>query len=179
MTGVEPEADEARRAGGRGRARGGPRGQRRRLDSLPDASFDAVLYRLVLHHVVFQVPLEPVFAEAARLLRPGGLLVAVEPGLWHPVGAGLALANTAGRRPGRARHARRRAAVAAAAARRGARAAGLDADLSAVTYTWRRMPAALQRALWPVDRALGTRPRAAAFGHTLMLVARARGHSRA
>ena len=63
------------------------------------ASFDVVLYRLVLHHVVYQGPLGPVFAEAARLLRPGGALVAVEPGLWHPVGAGLALANRAGLGP--------------------------------------------------------------------------------
>ena len=64
--------------------------------SYPDRSFDVVLYRLVLHHVVYQHPLGPVFEEAARLLRPGGALVAVEPGLWHPVGAGLALANRVG-----------------------------------------------------------------------------------
>ncbi len=64
------------------------------LDFAP-ASFDVVLYRLVLHHIAYQGPLGPVFDEAARLLRPGGALVAVEPGLWHPVGAGLALANRA------------------------------------------------------------------------------------
>ena len=29
-------------------------------------------------------------------LRPGGALVAIEPGLWHPIGLGLALANRAG-----------------------------------------------------------------------------------
>jgi len=62
-------------------------------------SFDVVLYRLVLHHVVFQGPLRPVLEESARLLRPGGALVAIEPGLWHPVGAGLALANRAGLGP--------------------------------------------------------------------------------
>lgn len=138
--------------------------------ALPDASFDIVLYRLVLHHVVFQGPLAPVFTEAARLLRPGGALVAVEPGLWHPVGAGLALANRAGL--GELAHGtpddvplspRRLCAE--------ARAAGLDPRLHAVTYTWRRLPAALQQAIGTADR-LGSRPRAAALGHTLMLIAR-------
>ncbi len=63
---------------------------------LPDASFDVVLYRLVLHHLAFQGPLDPVFSEARRLLRPGGAMVAIEPGLWHPVGLALAAANRLG-----------------------------------------------------------------------------------
>jgi SAM-dependent methyltransferase len=143
-----------------------------RLD-LPDDSFDVVLYRLVLHHIAFQGPLSPCFAEAARLLRPGGALVAIEPGLWHPVGLGLAAAN--------------RARVAAPLhgtpddiplsprrLRADALAAGLTPELHAVTYTWRRLPPGLQRALQPLD-AVGSRPRAAALGHTLLLIARAAG----
>ncbi len=140
---------------------------------LPAASFDVVLYRLVLHHIAFQGPLEPCFAEAARLLKPGGAMVAIEPGLWHPVGLGLALANRTG--------------IATALhgtpddiplSPRGlcahARAAGLEPELHAVTYTWRRLPAGLQRALAPLDE-LGSRPRAARLGHTLMLIARSGG----
>ena len=134
-------------------------------------SFDVVLYRLVLHHVVFQGPLGPVFEEAARLLRPGGALVAVEPGLWHPVGAGLALANRAGLGP--AMHGTPddiplspRALV------RQARDAGLRPELHAVTFGWRRLPPAAQRVLHALDGA-GSRPRLAPFGHTLMLIARA------
>jgi SAM-dependent methyltransferase len=142
--------------------------------SLPfvEGSFDVVLYRLVLHHIVFQGSLAPVFAEAARLLRPGGALIAVEPGLWHPVGLALALANRLSL--GVAVHGtpddvplspRRLVAE--------ARAAGLEhTELHAVTYTWRRLPAPLQRALQPLDPLLGSRPRAAPFGHTLMLIAR-------
>jgi SAM-dependent methyltransferase len=133
-------------------------------------SFDVILYRLVLHHVVFQRPLGAVFGEAARLLRPGGALVAVEPGLWHPVGAGLALANRAGFGP--ALHGTPddiplspRLLV------REARAAGLEPELHSVTYGWRRLPAGAQRALHAVDGA-GSRPRLAPFGHTLMLIAR-------
>jgi SAM-dependent methyltransferase len=139
---------------------------------LPPASFDVVLYRLVLHHIAYQGPLAPCFAEAAYLLRPGGAMVAVEPGLWHPVGLGLAIANRAG--------------VATAihgtpddiplSPRRlvsEARAAGLAPELYAVTFTWRRMAPSLQHALAPID-ALGSRPRIAPFGHTLMLIARRR-----
>jgi SAM-dependent methyltransferase len=138
---------------------------------LPDGQFDVVLYRLVLHHIAFQGPLQPCFAEAARLLRPGGALVAIEPGLWHPVGLGLALANRAG--AATAVHGtpddiplspRRLVAE--------ARAAGLTPELHAVTYTWRRLPTGLQSALQPLDGALGSRPRTALFGHTLMLIAR-------
>jgi SAM-dependent methyltransferase len=133
-------------------------------------SFDVVLFRLVLHHVVYQGPLAPVFAEAARLLRPGGALVAVEPGLWHPVGAGLALANRAGL--GTVVHGTPddiplspRMLV------REARAVGLEPELHAVTFGWRRLPAAAQRALHALDSA-GSRPWVAPFGHTLMLIAR-------
>jgi SAM-dependent methyltransferase len=135
-------------------------------------SFDVVLYRLALHHIAYQGPLSPCFEEAARLLRPGGAMVAVEPGLWHPVGLGLAIANRSG--VATAIHGtpddiplspRRLVAE--------ARTAGLDPELHAVTFSWRRLPAALQHSLSPID-ALGSRPRAAPFGHTLMLIARAR-----
>jgi SAM-dependent methyltransferase len=134
-------------------------------------TFDVVLYRLVMHHLAFHGPLGGYFAEAARLLRPGGALVVIEPGLWHPVGAGLALANRLG----------------AATAIHGtpddiplsprtllalARDAGLTPELHAVTYLWRRLPPVLQSALTPLD-ALGSRRRTAPFGHTLMVIARA------
>jgi SAM-dependent methyltransferase len=143
-----------------------------RAGELPfgDESFDVVLYRLVLHHIAYQGPLGPVFEEARRLLRPGGALVAVEPGLWHPVGLGLALANRTGL--GNLAHGTPddvplspRALVAEA------RAAGLEPELHAVTYGWRRLPAGAQRLVQRLDVA-GSRPRAAALGHTLMLIAR-------
>jgi SAM-dependent methyltransferase len=143
-----------------------------RLDFAP-GTFDVVLYRLVLHHIAYQGPLAPCFAEAARLLRPGGAMVAIEPGLWHPVGLGLALANRAGiatalhGTPDDIPLSPRRLVADAVAA-------GLDAELHAVTYTWRRLPPRVQGALTPLDR-LGSRRRAASFGHTLMLIARRPG----
>lgn len=137
----------------------------------PDRSFDVVLYRLVMHHIAYRGSLSPVFAEAARLLRPGGALVAVEPSSWHPVGAGLALANRAGLGPWT--HGTPddvplspRALVAEA------HAAGLAPELHGLTYGWRRLPARVQRAIHRVDP-LGSRPRAAPFAHTLLLIAHA------
>jgi len=177
MTGVELEDEKPAALVADGILDEGFAGRAGRLD-LPDRSFDVVLYRLVLHHIAFQGPLAPVFEEAVRLLRPGGALIAVEPGAWHPVGVGLTAANRLG--AGTAIHGTpddiplspRRLLVQA-------RSAGLRAQLHGVTYTWRRMPPGLQRALWPLDGALGSRPRGAALGHTLMLIAHKPGGCRA
>jgi SAM-dependent methyltransferase len=137
----------------------------------PPRSFDVVLYRLVLHHVAYQRPLAPVFEEAARLLRPGGALVAVEPGSWHPVGMTLALANRAGL--GTWVHGTPDdIPLPPLALVREARAAGLRPELHGLTYGWRRLPAVVQRAIHRLDP-LGSRPRAAPFAHTLLLIARA------
>ena len=128
-----------------------PRSAMRGGSTSADGSFDVVLYRLVMHHLAYQGPLGPCFAEAARLLAPGGALVAIEPGLWHPVGLGLAIANRAG--AATAIHGTRddiplspRTLVAQA------RNAGLVPELHALTYTWRRMPMA------PAARTAADRP---------------------
>jgi SAM-dependent methyltransferase len=170
LTGVDTDPARVAAVLETGRADAAFVGQAGALEVEP-GSFDVVLYRLVLHHIVFHGPLAPCFDEAARLLRPGGALVAIEPGLWHPVGVALGVANRAG--VSEAIHGtpddvplspRRLCAE--------ARAAGLQPELHAVTYTWRRLPPALHRLLRPVD-GLGSRPRTAPLGHTLMLIARA------
>jgi SAM-dependent methyltransferase len=169
MTGVELEEEKVRWLVDNGRLEDGLAGRAGELP-LPDASFDVVLYRLVLHHIAYQGPLGPVFEEARRLLRPGGAMVAVEPGSWHPVGMGLALANRLGL--GTLVHGTPDdIPLSPQRLEREARAAGLEPELHTVTYTWRRLPAAVQRALQPLD-GLGSRPRARPFGHTLMLIAR-------
>jgi SAM-dependent methyltransferase len=168
LTGVDVDPVRVEAVLATGRADAAHVGHAGALD-LPDRSFDIVLYRLVLHHIVFQGSIAPCFTEAARLLRPGGALVALEPGLWHPVGLGLALAN----RTGLAEAIHGTPDDVPLSARRltaEARDAGLTPEVHAVTYSWRRLPPALQRALRPLDR-LGSRPRAAHFGHTLMLIA--------
>ena len=153
-----------------GEADEGLQGAAGRLDSLPDGSFDVVLHRLVLHHVAYAGPLEPVIAEAFRLLRPGGALVAIEPNVYHPVGAALALANRAGLgvrvhgTPDDIPLSPRRLAAAA-------RAAGLRPELHAVSYSWRRLPVRAQRAVGALDR-FGSAPGLRWLGHTFMLIAR-------
>ncbi len=170
LVAVDPNGDHVRGVLETGRADEALIGAAGHLDQLADRSFDVVLYRLVMHHIAYQGPLAPAFAEAERLLVPGGALVVIEPGLWHPVGLGLAAANCAGLGP--ALHGTpddvplspRRLAAAA-------RAAGLAPELHAVTYAWRRLPVVLQRRLARLDR-IGSRPRAALFAHTFMLIAR-------
>jgi SAM-dependent methyltransferase len=140
------------------------------LDVLADRSFDVVLQRLVLHHVAYHGPLDACLREAHRLLRPGGVLVAIEPNLYHPVGAGLALANRAGLgvrvhgTPDDIPLSPRRLMAAA-------RAAGLQPRLHAVSYSWRRLPRAAQRAVGALDR-FGSAPGMRWAGHTFMLIAR-------
>ena len=164
---IDPE--RPRDAVARGEADEGLQGAAGLLHSLPDASFDVVLHRLVLHHVAYAGPLEPVLAEARRLLRPGGALVAIEPNVLHPIGAALALADRAGLgvrvhgTPDDIPLSPRRLAAAA-------RAAGLTPELHAVSYSWRRLPVRAQRAVAALDR-FGSAPGLRWVGHTFMLIA--------
>jgi SAM-dependent methyltransferase len=169
MTGVDVDEAKVRHLLDTGELDDGAAGSAGELPFQPD-SFDVVLYRLVLHHIAYQAPLDPVFAEAARLLRPGGALVAVEPGLWHPVGAGLAAANRLGLGPW-VHGTPDDIPLSPRALLRAARAAGLEPELHTVTYGWRRLPRRAQRALHALDPH-GSRRRLAPFGHTLMLIAR-------
>ena len=172
MTGVELEQSWIDLLVEAGDLDDGFAGRAGELDRLEDACFDVVLYRLVLHHIAYQDSLGPPLAEARRLLRPGGALVAVEPGSWHPVGAALTLANRLdlgtmvhGTPDDIPLSPRRLEAD--------ARAAGFEPELHAVTYSWRRLPPGAQRALHALDAPLGSRLRSAPFGHTLLLLARA------
>lgn len=169
LTAVDVNLDMVRLALERGVANEAIVGRAGELPFAP-GSFDVVLYRLVLHHVAYQQPLGPVFEEAARLLRPGGWLLAVEPGLFHPVGAALALANRMGL-AGRIHGTVDDLPLSPLGLGRDARRAGLEPQLHAVTYSWRRLPRILQRAVYPLDR-FGSAPVLRGLGHHLMLLAR-------
>ena len=171
MVAVDADAERVAGVVETGRAEEAFVGEAGALSMLADGRFDIVLYRLVLHHIAYQGPLAPCFAEAARLLAPGGAMVAIEPGLWHPVLRGLAAANRLGvatllhGTPDDIPLSPRRLTAETLAA-------GLQPELHAVTYSWRRLPAAVQRGVQALDAPLGSRPRAARFGHTLLLIAR-------
>lgn len=171
LTGVDIDGDRTSAVVESGAADAGVVAAAGKLPFEP-ASFDVVLYRLVMHHIAYDSGLAPVFAEAARLLRPGGALVAVEPGLWHPVGAALAVAN----RLGAATRIHGTPDDIPLSPRRllaHARTAGLDSELFALTFSWRRLPPRAQRSLWRLDT-LGDRRIARNLGHTLMLLAHRR-----
>jgi SAM-dependent methyltransferase len=172
MTGVDVDESKVRHLLDTGELDAGVAARAGELPYEP-GSFDVVLYRLVLHHIAYRAPIGPVFDEAARLLRPGGALVAVEPGLWHPVGAGLAVANRVGLGPW-VHGTPDDIPLSPQALAGAARAAGLEPEVHAVTYGWRRLPPPVQRALHALDP-LGSRPRLAPFGHTLMVIARRAG----
>jgi len=164
------DGDRPRIAVERGTADEGVVGAAGQLDMLADESFDVVLHRLVLHHVAYHGPLDACMAEAYRLLRPGGALVAIEPNLLHPVGGGLALANRLGL--GVKLHGTPDDIPLSPRTLIGsARAAGLEPQLHAVSYSWRRLPQRAQRVVGALDR-LGSAPGLRWAGHTFMLIAR-------
>ena len=166
---VAADADPAKVAGA---ARDRPRrrgGRRLRGTARPGArgSFDVVLYRLVLHHIAYKEPLAPV-------LRRGG----VAAGAGRRARRDRARAVASGRR-WRSRVANRTGLATRVhgtpddvplsprrlRATRLARPAS-QPELHAVTYAWRRLPPAAQRALGALDRPLGSRPRVGARSAT-------------
>jgi len=80
MTGVDADPAKVTAVRERGLVEEAFVGRAGALELAP-ASFDVVLYRLVLHHVAYVQPLAPLVSEAARLLRPGGVLVINHPNL--------------------------------------------------------------------------------------------------
>jgi SAM-dependent methyltransferase len=170
LVAVDPDPQRPKTALERGQADDAFPGEAGKLDQLDDLTFDVVLYRLVLHHVVFQGPLAPAFREAKRLLRPGGALIAIEPGLWHPVGLALAAANHLGLGV-RIHGTPDDIPLSPRRLRQEARSAGLAPQVHAVSYGWRRLPRTVQRVLGGLD-SLGSLPVARELGHTFMLIAR-------
>ena len=135
----------------------------------PEETFDVVFFRLVLHHVVFQQPLAPVFREAKRVLRPGGHVVMLEPNLWHPVGILLAASN-------RLRWSRRimgsidDCPLDPLSLKRQLRSHGFSVRVIGVEYGWRRLPILVQDLLAGLAP-LGGVPGLSHLAHTIAVFA--------
>ncbi len=141
-------------------------------DDLPfdDGEFDVVVFRLVLHHVVHQGPLGPTLRDAARVLRPGGTIIAVEPGLFHPIGALLAAANALGVSK-KIKGTRDDCPLSPLHLTRILRRFGFRSELSALEYSWRRLPVSVQYVL-SFAEGLGCLPLLKLVAHTFLLIAR-------
>jgi SAM-dependent methyltransferase len=136
---------------------------------LDDASFDIVFFRFVLHHLIDQVPLGRVFAEARRVLRPGGRMVAVEPNLYHPIGLLLYCANLVGWSK-RIKGTSDDWPLSPLALRREIGSHGFQVGIFGVEFAWRRLPIGVQRLLAGLERVEAVRGVKYAC-HTLMVVA--------
>jgi SAM-dependent methyltransferase len=169
LTAVDPVRERVELALRRGTADRGLVGRAGTLD-LPPSSFDVVLYREVLHHVVFQEPLDGCLAEAYSLLRPGGVLVVIEPNRWHPVGLALSLANRLNLAT-RVHGSPDDVPLSPRQLIRSMRRHGFTPAISAVTYTWRRLPPRPHDLIARLD-GFGNRRAAALFGHTFLISAR-------
>jgi SAM-dependent methyltransferase len=133
-----------------------------------DGSFDVLMYRLVLHHLIYQGPLMQVFHEALRVLKPGGALIATEPNLYHPIGALLALSN----KLGVSRHIHGTSddcPLSPLRLRKQLGGMGFSVQLFGIEYSWRRLPVAVQNIAYRLSL-IGEASLLRYFAHTFMLI---------
>ena len=134
----------------------------------PNGMFDVVLFRLVLHHIVFQQPLAPVFREAHRVSKPDGRVVMLEPNLWHPVGLLLAASN----RLGWSRKIKGTVddcPLDPFSLKRLLRGQGFNVRVIGMEYGWRRLPVPVQDLLgWLAP--LGALPGLNHLAHTIAVI---------
>jgi SAM-dependent methyltransferase len=139
---------------------------------VPSATVDVVYLRLVLHHLVApQNLLDEGLQECFRVLKPGGLLVLVEPNSWHPVGALMNLAHAL-RLDLYIHGTNDDVALSPRMLRRRLSSFASDISTHVISYAWRRLPISAQRLCNRVQRRLGRlSDKVPFFGHTLMMIA--------
>jgi SAM-dependent methyltransferase len=166
--GVDSNPDHVAAARARGNVQGVELASASKLP-FPDGMFDVVFFRLVLHHVVFQQPLGPVFQEASRVLKPGGHVVMLEPSLWHPVGLLLAASNRLGWSR-KIMGSTDDCPLDPLSLKRQLRAQGFSVRVVGVEYGWRRLPVPVQDLLAGLAP-LGGVPGLSHLAHTIAVFA--------
>jgi SAM-dependent methyltransferase len=139
---------------------------------LPSATVEVVYLRLILHHLVSpRNLLSEGLRECFRVLKPGGVLVLVEPNSWHPVGALMNLAHAL-RLDMYIHGTNDDVALSPRMLRRRLSTFASDISTHVVSYTWRRLPISVQTMSNRIQRRLGRlNEKVPFFGHTLMMIA--------
>ena len=139
---------------------------------VPSAAVELVYLRLILHHLVApRNLLAEGLRECFRVLKPGGMLVLVEPNSWHPVGALMNLAHAL-RLDLYIHGTNDDVALSPLMLRKRLSTFASDISTHVVTYTWRRLPISVQRVCNRIQSRMGgLSERVPFFGHTLMMIA--------
>ncbi len=139
---------------------------------VPSATVEIVYLRLILHHLVApRNLLGEGLRECFRVLKPGGMLVLVEPNSWHPVGALMNLAHAL-RLDSYIHGTNDDVALSPLMLRRRLSTFASDISTHVVSYTWRRLPIAVQTLCNRIQSRMGTlNEKVPFFGHTLMMIA--------
>jgi SAM-dependent methyltransferase len=139
---------------------------------VPSAAVDVVYLRLILHHLVApRNLLGDGLQECFRVLKPGGMLVLVEPNSWHPVGALMNLAHAL-RLDMYIHGTNDDVALSPLMLRRRLSLFASDISTHVVSYAWRRLPISVQELGGRMQARMGRlSEKVPFFGHTLMMTA--------
>jgi SAM-dependent methyltransferase len=139
---------------------------------VPSASVDVVYLRLILHHLVAPKNLlSDGLRECFRVLKPGGMLVLVEPNSWHPVGALMNLAHAL-RLDMYIHGTNDDVALSPLMLRRRLSTFASRISTHVVSYAWRRLPISVQTLSNRIQTRMGKlSEKVPFFGHTLMMTA--------
>lgn len=139
---------------------------------VPSASVNVVYLRLILHHLLAPKNLlGDGLRECFRVLKPGGMLVLVEPNSWHPVGALMNLAHAL-RLDMYIHGTNDDVALSPLMLRRQLSTFASDISTHVVSYAWRRLPISVQTLSNRIQTRMGSlNEKVPFFAHTLMMTA--------
>lgn len=134
----------------------------------PADTFDFVVASGLLHHLVGQGSLQPYLAEFARVTKPGGGVVALEPNVLNPSGLMMNIGNTL--KPGISGLVPHERALSPWYLRKVLGGAGLEeVRCFSASFVWNRFPLAVSRFIARREDGLRTTPPFRYFGWFLIV----------